>query len=207
MSTQPTPAPRPAKSRLLQDGRDMFWSMAPLVVACIVLAGLLGMCSFQAGGPGVGPTPEYDAKAGLQADADALKIPIRLPQLPDGWQANSGGRGGIDGAATLADGTRGRAVTSRIGYLAPDGMYLSLTQSNADEAALVASMKPDSYPAGTQDVDGVTWVVYESSDPEPVWTTRLSGPAQVAITGAGGTEEYRTLAKATQTQSPLPVQR
>lgn len=207
MSTQPTPAPRPAKSRLLQDGRDMFWSMAPLVVACIVLAGLLGMCSFQAGGPGVGPTPEYDAKAGLQADADALKIPIRLPQLPDGWQANSGGRGGIDGAATLPDGTRGRAVTSRIGYLAPDGMYLSLTQSNADEAALVASMKPDSYPAGTQDVDGVTWVVYESSDPEPVWTTRLSGPAQVAITGAGGTEEYRTLAKATQTQSPLPVQR
>ncbi|BDY26415.1 DUF4245 domain-containing protein [Mycolicibacterium mageritense] len=207
MSTQPTPAPRPAKSRLLQDGRDMFWSMAPLVVACIVLAGLLGMCSFQAGGPGVGPTPEYDAKAGLQADADALKIPIRLPQLPDGWQANSGGRGGIDGGATLADGTRGRAVTSRIGYLAPDGMYLSLTQSNADEAALVASMKPDSYPAGTQDVDGVTWVVYESSDPEPVWTTRLSGPAQVAITGAGGTEEYRTLAKATQTQSPLPVQR
>ncbi|BBX31291.1 hypothetical protein MMAG44476_29466 [Mycolicibacterium mageritense DSM 44476 = CIP 104973] len=192
---------------MLQDGRDMFWSMAPLVVACIVLAGLLGMCSFQAGGPGVGPTPEYDAKAGLQADADALKIPIRLPQLPDGWQANSGGRGGIDGGATLADGTRGRAVTSRIGYLAPDGMYLSLTQSNADEAALVASMKPDSYPAGTQDVDGVTWVVYESSDPEPVWTTRLSGPAQVAITGAGGTEEYRTLAKATQTQSPLPVQR
>lgn len=207
MSTQPTPAPRPAKSRLLQDGRDMFWSMAPLVVACIVLAGLLGMCSFQAGGPGVGPTPEYDAKAGLQADADALKIPIRLPQLPDGWQANSGGRGGIDGAATLPDGTRGRAVTLRIGYLAPDGMYLSLTQSNADETALVASMKPDSYPAGTQDVDGVTWVVYESSDPEPVWTTRLSGPAQVAITGAGGTEEYRTLAKATQTQSPLPVQR
>ncbi|MFD3042009.1 MULTISPECIES: DUF4245 family protein, partial [Mycolicibacterium] len=49
---QPTPVPKPEKSRLLQDGRDMFWSMAPLVVACIVLAGLLGMCSFQAGGPG-----------------------------------------------------------------------------------------------------------------------------------------------------------
>ncbi|MGL5445424.1 MAG: hypothetical protein ACRDDJ_23570, partial [[Mycobacterium] stephanolepidis] len=28
------PAPRPAKPRLFQDGRDMFWSMAPLVVAC-----------------------------------------------------------------------------------------------------------------------------------------------------------------------------
>lgn len=68
---------------MLQDGRDMFWSMAPLVVACIVLAGLLGMCSFQAGGPGVGPPPEFDAPAALQADAEALKIPIRLPQLPE----------------------------------------------------------------------------------------------------------------------------
>lgn len=41
------PAPRPAKPRLLQDGRDMFWSLIPLVIGCVVLAGLLGMCSFQ----------------------------------------------------------------------------------------------------------------------------------------------------------------
>ena len=37
---------------------------------------------------------------------------------------------------------------------------------------------------------------------EPVWTTRLDGPdgaAQIAITGAGGTDEFRTLAAATQT--------
>ena len=41
---------------------------------------------------------------------------------------------------------------------------------------------------------------------EQVWTTRLNGavgPAQIAITGAAGTDEYRTLAEATQTQSPL----
>jgi len=41
-----------------------------------------------------------------------------------------------------------------------------------------------------------------------VWTTRLNGaggPAQIAITGAAGTNEYRTLAAATQTQSPLPA--
>lgn len=207
MTTQPTPAPKPEKSRLLQDGRDMFWSMAPLVLACIVLAGLLGTCSFQASGPGPGPTPEYDAAAGLQADADALHIPIRLPQLPEGWQTNSGGRASIDGGVTLPDGKRGRAVSSRTGFLAPNGTYLSLTQSDADEAALVASIKPDAYPTGTQDVDGVTWVVYQGAGPESVWTTRLSGPAQIAITGAGGTDEYRTLASATQTQAPLSAQR
>jgi hypothetical protein len=56
-------------------------------------------------------------------------------------------------------------------------------------------------------VDGVKWVVYEGADDaEPVWTTQLDGPtgsAQIAITGAAGTDEYRTLAAATQTAPPL----
>ena len=192
----------------------MFWSIAPLIVACIVLAGVLGMCSFQASGPAEGPVPTYDAAGALQADADALKIPIRLPQLPQGWQPNSGSRNGIDGGRT--DPTSGeslRAVSSTVGFLAPSGMYVSLTQSNADEDKLVASMKPDMRPTGAEDVDGVTWVVYEGGDQEgrpaePLWTTRLNGPtgpAQVALTGAATTDEFRTLAAATQTAAPLPT--
>jgi hypothetical protein len=204
---QATPAPRPAKPRLLQDGRDMFWSIAPLVLACIVLAGLLGMCSFQVNGPGPAKVPDYDAPAALKADAADLKIPVRLPALPSGWRANSGSRGSIDGGRVTA-GEPARAVTSRVGYLTPSGMYLSLTQSNADEDALVASISSDMHPTGTQNVDGVSWIVYEGGERgEPVWTARLNGPtgpAQVAITGAGGTDEYRTLAAATQSQAPLP---
>lgn len=192
----------------------MFWSMAPLVLACIVLAGMLGMCSFQPSGPGQGPTPFYDVPAALRADAEALKFPIRIPELPSGWQANSGGRSGIDGGRTdPSSGQPLRAVASRVGYLAPSGMYLSLTQSNADEDKLVASINPDAVPTGTQDVDGVRWVVYEGgqeegSGAEPIWTARLdgpTGPGQVAIKGAGGTDEYRTLARGTQSQPPLPV--
>jgi hypothetical protein len=212
---QAVPAPKPTKPRILQDGRDMFWSIAPLVIACIVLAGVLGMCSFAPNGPGEGPAPDYDAPAALQADADALKIPIRLPQLPDGWHANSGSRKGIEGGRTdPISHQQTRAVSSTVGYLAPSGMYLSLTQSNADENKLVASLDADVYPTGSQDVDGVTWVVYEKPEgsgadgkrAEPVWTTRLTGPggpAQIAITGAAGTGEYRTLAAATQNASPL----
>jgi hypothetical protein len=214
MTTQPHPAPKPAKSRLLQDGRDMFWSIAPLVLACIVLAGVLGMCSFQGSGPVEGPTPSFDAPAALQADADALEIPIRLPQLPAEWQPNSGSRNGIDGGrADPVSGERRRAVSSTVGYLAPSGMYVSLTQSNADEDKLVGSIENDLYPTGVEDVDGVTWVVYGGGDRdgrpgEPLWTTRLNGPtgpAQIAITGAATTEEFRTLAAATQTASPLPA--
>jgi hypothetical protein len=210
---QAVPVPPPAKDRLLQDGRDMFWSMAPLVVACIVLAGVLGMCSFAPNGPGPGPAPQYDAPAALKADADALKFPIRVPRLPDGWHANSGGRGSVEAGRSDPAGPRVRAVTSRVGYLAPTGMFISLTQSNADEQQLMQSFDSGLVPTGVQDVDGVSWIVYGGGDPKgnspyPVWTTRLrspAGPAQLAITGAAGTAEYRTLAAATQTQPPLPV--
>jgi Protein of unknown function (DUF4245) len=175
---------------------------------------VLGMCSFAPSGPGKGPTPSYDAPAALQADANDLKIPIRVPRLPDGWQSNSGSRKGIDGGRTdPSSGQQVRAVSSTVGYLTPSGMYLGLTQSNADEDKLVASINANLYPTGAQDVDGVKWVVYEGGErdgkqEEPVWTTRLTGPtgpAQIALTGAAGTDEYRMLAKATQTQSPLPA--
>jgi hypothetical protein len=195
----------------LQDGRDMFWSIVPLVVACILLAGLAGMCSFRPGGTGPAAVPAYDAPAALRADAATFGFAVRLPRLPQGWQPNSGGRGGIDGARTdPSTGQRVRAVTSTVGYLSPTGMYLSLTQSNADEADLVGSIHPAMHPTGTADVDGTGWIVYRGEGPEPVWTTRLAGPAgpaQLALTGAGSVEQFRTLAAGTQSQPPLPASR
>lgn len=186
----------------------MFWSLGPLVLACILLAGLVGMCSFRPAGPQSGTVPFYDAPAALRADADSLRIPIRVPNLPAGWQANSGGRGGIDaGRVDAKTGEKVRAVTSTVGYIAPSQMYVSLTQSNADEDKLVESIHQSMYPTGAQDIDNVKWIVYEGGDGvEPVWTTRLdspSGPAQVAITGAGTSADFRMLATATQTQAPL----
>jgi Protein of unknown function (DUF4245) len=212
---EPAPAPRPAKPRLLQDGRDMFWSLVPLVVGCILLAGLVGMCSFEPGGTKQGAIPSYDAAAALRADAQTLGFPVRLPQLPTGWRPNSGGRGGIESGRTdPATGQRLSAATSTVGYISPTGMYLSLTQSNADEDKLVGSIHPSAYPTGTVDVDGTRWVVYRGGGQgaqaegaaEPLWTTRLAGPggaAQIAITGAGSTDQFHTLASATQSAPPL----
>lgn len=184
----------------------MFWSIAPLVLACIVLAGVAGTCSFSPGGRSAGPVPSYDAVAALNADARTLGFPVRLPDLPEGWQSNSGSRGSIADGRSDSAGQRLRAVISRVGYLSPTGMYLSLTQSNADETALVAAVHPGLHPTGTEDVDGTAWVVYQGDD-QPVWTTRLTtgaGAAQLAITGAGSVEQFRTLAAATQSQAPLP---
>lgn len=220
MTAEPQPTPKPAKPRLLQDGRDMFWSLVPLVIGCILLAGMVGMCSFQLGRTNQGTPPRYDAEAALRADAQTLGFPIRLPRLPDGWQSNSGGRAGIENGRTdPASGQRLNAATSTVGYISPTGMYLSLTQSNADEDKLVGSIHRSMYPTGTVDVAGTEWVVYQGSDrnedhggstAEPVWTTRLAGAgggAQIAITGAGSAEQFRVLASATQSQPPLPAGR
>lgn len=202
------PVPKPPKPRVLQDGRDMFWSLIPLVVACVVLAGVLGMCSFRPAGPADGAAPSYDAAVALQADANDVPFPVRLPALPEGWQANSGTRGGIEAGRTdPATGAKQSAVTSRVGYIAPSKMYVSLTQSDADETALVSSIQKQVYPTGVQDVDGVRWIVYQGGeDSEPVWTTRLErpgGPVQLAISGAGSVEDFRALAAATESQAPL----
>jgi hypothetical protein len=209
---EPVPAPRPAKPRLLQDGRDMFWSLGPLVLGCILLAGLVGMCSFAPSGTNKGRIPSYDVATALRADAETFGFPIRLPQLPAGWQANSGGRAGIENGRTdPSTGQRLNAATSIVGYISPTGMYLSLTQSNADEDKLVGSIHPSVVPTGTVDVAGTNWVVYQGAsqsgaDAEPVWTSRLASPAgsaQIAITGAGSTDQFRTLASSTQSQPPL----
>lgn len=191
----------------------MFWSLAPLVLGCILLAGMVGMCSFQPVGTRQGAAPSYDATTALKADAAVLGFPIRVPQLPAGWKPNSGGRGGIDGGRTDASaGQRLHAATSTVGYLSPTGMYLSLTQSNADEDKLVGSIHSGMYPTGTEDIAGMRWVVYQGADQngavEPVWTTRLAslaGPTQIAVTGAGTPDQFRTLAAATQAQPPLPT--
>jgi hypothetical protein len=167
------------------------------------------MCSFEPGGTNKGTIPSYDARAALRADAQTLGFPVRLPQLPPGWQPNSGGRGGIENGRTdTSTGQRLNAATSTVGYITPTGMYLSLTQSNADEDKLVGSIHPSMFPTGTADVAGTSWVVYQGGQAgEPVWTTRLAspvGPTQIAITGAGSTDQFRTLATATQSQPPLP---
>lgn len=212
VTSEPQPAPKPAKPRVLQDGRDMFWSLIPLVIGCILLAGMVGMCSLAPGGTNRGTIPSYDAAAALGADAATLGFPIRMPALPPDWKPNSGGRGGIDAGRTDASaGQRLHAATSTVGYISPTGMYLSLTQSNADEDKLVGSIHAGMFPSGTVDVNGTSWVVYQGADQngavEPVWTTRLAspaGPTQVAITGAGTPDQFRTLASATQSAQPLP---
>ncbi len=78
--------PRPAKPRLLQDGRDMLVARA----GCILLAGPgWDAAHFNWAGPR-DRIPSYDAAQALRADAKTLGS-IRLPHKPGGWP-NPGSR-------------------------------------------------------------------------------------------------------------------
>lgn len=91
---------------------------------------------------------------------------------------------------------------------------MSLIQSDADRRYLIEHLDTSGYSdtalnaTGERDVDGVKWVVFTGAVPkEPVWVTPLdgpTGPVRIAITGAGDVDDYRTLAAAIQTESPLP---
>ena len=55
---------------------------------------------------------------------------------------------------------------------------MALIQSNADEEKLVGSIDPDMAPTGTQDVDGVRWVVYDGGDEMPNRCGRRGWPGR-----------------------------
>ena len=122
------------------------------------------------------------------------------PVVPAGFDDSNVSTGRLPApgkVASLVDAAHARGISVFLdivyNHFGPDGNYL----------AVYAPLFSDRHktPWG----NGIN---YDGEDSRPVWTTRLkgpTGPAQIAVTGPAGTDEYRTLAKATQSQPPLPV--
>jgi len=173
----------------------MIWSLIPLVLFAVVIAGIARSCSFSPGGPTAGPVPQFDVKAALNFDAAELDFPIRNPVVPDTWQPNSGSRGTVSGD----DG----GDVSTVGYITDAGRYLQLSQSSATEKSLVGWVAGSPRtPSGVEQFAGNSWVQYPEEDGEPIWVTDL-GAVRVLITGSGSTEEFTALATAVGDTQPL----
>lgn len=184
-----------SKPRILNNNRDMVWSLIPLVIACLIIAGVASQCTLSPGGPRQGPIPNFDVTAALQYDASEVGFPVRNPAVPEDWTPNSGSRSAIAGA-------QGGDV-SNVGYISGTGSYLKLTQSNATEEVLVPYAVGEArYASGTEPLEGHEWIVYEQKGAEAVWVTDL-GDVRLLITGSGSNEEFSTLAVATTTAKPL----
>lgn len=188
----------PPSGRARSSARDLIGALAVLLVIVGVLVGITRGCSFSPGGPSVeqGTVPSVDPATALAAAASSVDFPIRRPALTPGWRANS--------SSTSAVG-RGASVIVRIGWLTPGGRYLQLSQSGGAVPDVVAAEtgRADSPSTGEVDVSGVRWAIYPGRREEKAWVARLDGVTTL-ITGTAGEDEFRTLADAVQSATPLP---
>ncbi|MFD4402933.1 DUF4245 domain-containing protein [Nocardia sp. NPDC058499] len=183
------------KPRIMNDYRDLVWSLIPLVLIAVVFAGLTSQCSFAANGPTQGTIPSFDAAAALRSDAQNLRFPVREPALPENWKPNSGSRDTIPAA--------GGGTVSTIGYITGAGTYMELNQSDATEEVLVDHVVGTRYATGTHETGGQKWVAYDEPDAEPAWVADF-GDSRALIRGAGDTAAFETLAAAVAAAQPLP---
>ncbi|MFZ2174581.1 MAG: DUF4245 domain-containing protein [Rhodococcus sp. (in: high G+C Gram-positive bacteria)] len=174
------------KPRILHNNRDMVWSLIPLVLFCVLIAGIASQCTFSPGGPTTGPIPSFDVDSALKYDAKDLPFPVRQPEVPEGWTPNSGSR-------SIVSGDEG-GDSSTVGFITEAGRYVQLTQSDAAETALVPFVAGAPRSAtGTEDVAGRTWIVYGGEGVEPIWISDF-GDVRVLITGSASPEAFTRLA-------------
>ncbi|HEX2132518.1 MAG TPA: DUF4245 domain-containing protein [Actinophytocola sp.] len=179
--------------------RDMIGAVLVLLVIVGVLATVTRSCSFDPGGPNVGPenAPTVDVSAHLDDAARSVAFTVRQPETPEGWRANS--------SSTAAVGTGAAAdVVVRVGWVTPGGRYVQLSQSGGTAADVLATETGESGAAtGTVDAGGVTWNVHSSRRDEVAWVTTLDGTVTL-ITGSATEDEFRALAEAVTEAPPVP---
>ncbi len=183
------------KPRHLQSSRDLVLSIVPLVLISLALAGVSRACAFSPGGPSSAPPPTIDVTRVLADDARLLSFPIRQPQLPDGWVANSSSNVTVGGTAG--------GTSARVGYVTPGGAYLRLAQSNAAADVLLAAEVPGLRTrTGAKQVGGGTWQLYAQQGSEPAWVSD-QGSVRLLITGSGSDRQFSELAGAVLAGAPL----
>ncbi|HVL83463.1 MAG TPA: DUF4245 family protein [Pseudonocardia sp.] len=193
-----SPSGRPPRSAV--GVRDLLGAIALLLLPIALVLGVTRACTFSPGGPTIDPAagPRVDAAAELRALAPRVPFAVRVPAVPPGWRANAVDQQLIDGSRVV-----------RAGFVTPEGRFVRLVQTDADEAALLAAEGEVPPATGTVEVAGVRWTVLESDRQAPVWVARVDGgggpPVGLLLTGSGGDAVLRTLAEALAAGEVLPV--
>lgn len=182
--------------------RDLIISLSVLLVVMVFSVGFTGMCSFNPGpAERSGPVQEVDIDTILKTDARGLGIPVRLPDLAENWQPNSGRR-------TMVD----KEPSSTAGWVIDEKAFLSLTQTVAELRPAVDDdgayrEETDTYrvPASVSSTgDDVVWQIWSGDDVKQIWAADL-GDVRLLISGTATTEQYRILAEAAVKARPLPI--
>ena len=170
-------------------------SLVVLLVAMFLTVGFTGLCSFDPGeADRSGPVQEVDAASVLQMDARSLDIPIRNPEMPEGWVPNSARRVMVGGEPS-----------SLVGWVVNGENYISLTQTGADFK--VATQPDDSLreETDTETTGDVEWHIFTGEDARPLWVADL-GDVRLAIETMASQEQTRTAAEKIAATEPIDVE-
>lgn len=186
-----------SKPRYLTSGKDMIWSIIPLLAICALVAIASGNCSVGLTGTAKDDRrAAFDVQGALLADSQTMPFPIRRPADPDGWKPNSGSRQNVSGH-----------VVSNVGWITGAGSYVQLSQTDADEDSLVDFLAgPDGRVAsgtGTREIGGQRWVTYSTYDDNKFWITDL-GQVRIAVMSTGSDDDMAKMAAAVLDEQPLP---
>ena len=183
------------KPRAFQSTKDIVLSLVVLLVAMFLTVGFTGLCSFDPGeADRSGPVQEVDAASVLQMDARSLDIPIRNPEMPEGWVPNSARRVMVGGEPS-----------SLVGWVVNGENYISLTQTGADFK--VATQPDDSLreETDTETTGDVEWHIFTGEDARPLWVADL-GDVRLAIETMASQEQTRTAAEKIAATEPIDVE-
>ncbi|MGQ0840859.1 DUF4245 domain-containing protein [Actinokineospora sp.] len=189
-----TPEPPRRKDRANQTLRDMVLSLLALLLIIGALLFFNRGCSFSPGTPEADPAtaPTVDLRADLGRAARGVDFPLRLPEVPAGWRANSTSTSPVEPVS----------VVVRAGWLTP-ARFVQLSQSAAPAADLVrVETGRESGPVGEIEVAGTKWTVYPGRRDERAWVADFAG-VRTLITGSGTEDEFRALASALPASTPL----
>nr|WP_255520485.1 DUF4245 domain-containing protein [Corynebacterium meridianum] len=182
------------KPRIFQDSRDMVMSLLVIVVIMALVVTFTGMCSLRKDPVENGPVREVDAQSFLDLQARAVTFPVRLPDSPEGWVANSARRHPVN-----------NTPAPLIGWVTAERGYLQLLQT--DQPAEDAVEQMDAHPRevnGTREVDGrefTVWTPFEDTA-DTVWTTTLSDVTLV-FAGTADEQEFNQLIHNTLAAEPI----
>lgn len=186
------------KPRIFQSGRDIFLSLASIIIVMVLAVAFTGMCTFGRDTAENAHVNEVDAAAFLDLEARSVDFPVRLPDVPADWVANSARRGWV-----------GNAPAPIVGWVIGKDGYVQLTQTGAPLAEAVDSAddKPREL-SSTYQVGDTTVKLYTSTEADTRDLRVVDmGEVRFLITGAATTEQFDQLISTLAKTKPIVVTR
>lgn len=128
-----------------------------------------------------------DLQGAAESAEGADDVPVVVPELGDDWQVTSARRDRPVDA---------QPATWHVGYLTPSEGYAGLEVADDVDPTWVERVTSDGTEAGTQDVDGTAWTVYESQEPRRTSLLLEQDGRTTVVTGSAVLDELVELAAA-----------